>query len=90
MNNLVNLDYATAERRILAQPEFSLLRGHSLVELPVALARRMARTKVTDPSMALLNRLFMSLSWKAQQQCKAELTRCRQAIRNPTPARVAP
>jgi len=86
MSDIFNTDYAKVEARSVG--EFSLLRDAICKPLPIALAHDMAVTKPGDPRMVMLNRLFSRLTWAAQQQCKAELQRCREAVRGQHPAEV--
>lgn len=68
---------------------YSVLRNCAPADpLPVALARRIAKTKVGDPHMATLNRLFGYMTWQAQAQCKTELSRCRAAQRGESVAQI--
>lgn len=68
---------------------YSLLRNTSRVELPVALGRRMANTKLGSTAWPMLHRLYNALDLAGKLACRGELAACRAAVRNPAEARVA-
>lgn len=57
--------------------------------LPVALAHRIARTRVGDPRMAVYNRIFAWLPFGDQFRCRVELDNCRRAMRGQVLASVS-
>lgn len=57
-------------------------------ELAIALAHQMAKTRLSEPYLATLNRLYAGLAWKDKAKCRAELHRCRAAQRGAIPAEV--
>jgi hypothetical protein len=55
-------------------------------ELPIALAHKLAKTRVSEPYLATLNRLYAGLSWADKAKCRAELYRRREEQRGATMA----
>jgi hypothetical protein len=76
----------------MSEQEFSLLRepySKPPRALHIALAHRIAQTKMNDPYMTVLNRIYAVMSWAQRAKCRAELSRCRDAQRHRAIAQVA-
>ena len=62
-----------AHLHVISDPDFSVLRDHSIRPLPVALAHRIANAKAGDPYLEIFHRLYESLAAPDRTRCLLEI-----------------
>lgn len=62
-----------AHLHAISNPDFSVLRDHSICPLPVALAHRIANAKPGDPYLEIFHRLYELLAAADRSRCLLEI-----------------